>query len=593
MQNFGGLIQTNNAYLFKNEWRNMSDQRNLMKTRLEMFLQEHGLKHWSFAARKDSEFCAWVTEQTQTLPAEIPFADRVYAAVHDDPPICHRGGMRKLNSIEKGWRFCGRAGACACARESVQSACKDKIGSKSKDEWAGIITKRRETNLQKYGVANAAQTERARAAHQAFYADPEKVAAANAKVEETMLERYGVRSGLNLPIVNEIRPTIAASLSESAKENRRRLQKEHAANGRLLKSAYVRLKAKFETLGYEWLTEETVYNGVYGDGRERFPFRCKTCTTEFDDYIYDGAVPVCPHCYPTIPKYVSGEETAVADFVESLGVSVIRSSRKHLGDGTELDIILPDHGIAIEYGGLYFHSEKSSGKAKQYHRTKMEKCAEKGLRLITMFSDEWLFHRDAVQNRLRQIIGVGSLRIYARKTECRQIDHASAKAFLEQHHLQGYGRTPTARYGLFSGETLVAVMTFGPLRRSNNHTPSLGDWELYRFASTGTVVGGASKMFAAFLREHDPKSVISFCDLRWGTGGVYEKIGFEKIGTTAPSYAWVEKHSIRHNRYSFRKQRLIKEGFPSNQTEEDIMFGRGFDRIWDCGHAKFVWKPHK
>lgn len=33
----------------------------------------------------------------------------------------------------------------------------------------------------------------------------------------------------------------------------------------------------------------------------------------------------------------------------------------------------------------------------------------------------------------------------------------------------------------------------------------------------------------------------------------------------------------------------MKEGFDPNKTEREIMFERGFNRIWDCGNKKWVW----
>ncbi len=41
---------------------------------------------------------------------------------------------------------------------------------------------------------------------------------------------------------------------------------------------------------------------------------------------------------------------------------------------------------------------------------------------------------------------------------------------------------------------------------------------------------------------------------------------------------------------NFQKSKLVKEGFDPNKTEAEIMFERGFDRIWDCGSMKFIYK---
>ena len=41
-------------------------------------------------------------------------------------------------------------------------------------------------------------------------------------------------------------------------------------------------------------------------------------------------------------------------------------------------------------------------------------------------------------------------------------------------------------------------------------------------------LGGASRLFSAFVAEHDPESVKSFSDNRYFTGGMYQKLGFVK-----------------------------------------------------------------
>jgi hypothetical protein len=64
------------------------------------------------------------------------------------------------------------------------------------------------------------------------------------------------------------------------------------------------------------------------------------------------------------------------------------------------------------------------------------------------------------------------------------------------------------------------------------------------------------------------------------------------LGLSNPNY-WYFKPSSqlkRHHRFNFRKAKLISEGFGSNKTEWQIMQERGFDRIWDCGNMKFIYK---
>ncbi len=69
----------------------------------------------------------------------------------------------------------------------------------------------------------------------------------------------------------------------------------------------------------------------------------------------------------------------------------------------ELDIYLPEIKVAIEYCGLYWHIEVR-GKDKDYYRNKMLWCHEKGVRLITVFEDEYVHNCEMVLSRIRSVV---------------------------------------------------------------------------------------------------------------------------------------------------------------------------------------------
>lgn len=133
-------------------------------------------------------------------------------------------------------------------------------------------------------------------------------------------------------------------------------------------------------------------------------------------------------------------------------------------------------------------------------------------------------------------------------------------------------------------------MSFGKLRRALGQKASDNSYELLRFCSAGNIPGIASKMFKYFTRKYKPAKIMSYCDLRWGTGDLYEKLGFKFAGKSAPNYWYTKDYTIREHRYSYRKSVLIDDGYDSTKSEWEIMFDRGYDRIWDCGNYKYIWK---
>lgn len=319
-----------------------------------------------------------------------------------------------------------------------------------------------------------------------------------------------------------------------------------------------------------------------------FHCKCKNCGHEFDIPINTGymrlfryGVNWCTVCTPAETSR-SNEEMSLFDFVESLvGSEHVRKSVRDVIPYTELDIYLPDHNIAIEFDGLYWHDERR--KANTYHVAKTNLCEEHGIHLVHVFEDEWQFQPDIVKSRIKGLLGLNE-RIFARKCNVESIEDKVAKAFLDENHLQG-ACVSSYRYGLFYQGELVSVMTFGKNRFGEGI-------ELLRFANkiNTNVVGGASKLFKAFINDHpDIPIIVSFADRRWSSSDAfYPKLGFRQDGISRPSYYYII-NGRRHNRMEFTKTKLVAAGFPNDKSEHDIMLSRKIYRIYDCGNLRFIW----
>ena len=192
-------------------------------------------------------------------------------------------------------------------------------------------------------------------------------------------------------------------------------------------------------------------------------------------------------------------------------------------------------------------------------------------------------NRNIVCSRLKSLLNLNDV-IFARKTTCDIISFKDCKNFLNLNHIQG---TCSSRYnyGLFYNGELVSVMTFGKSRFKD------GEFELLRFANKlyTNVVGGASKLFSHFRKDHpEVKKIISYADRRWSKGNLYENLGFTCTDKTPISYCYVLKDR-RHNRIEFQKHKLVAEGADPNKSEHEIMLDKGIYRIYDCGNLKYEY----
>ena len=286
----------------------------------------------------------------------------------------------------------------------------------------------------------------------------------------------------------------------------------------------------------------------------------------------------CPRCSSRISK---GEQELV-DWLRASGVRVEQQCRTTL-EGGELDILVPDKNIAIEYCGLYWHSEELRGKA--YHLDKHNKAAEAGVRLITLFEDEWVHKQSVVKSALSSILGLTKTKVYARNTAVEFVQWSEVASVYNENHLQGAGTPCAVNLVLKSEGLVVAAMSFREDRFGSN------DLELVRYVTTARVVGGFSKLFSAFRKTLATGTrIVSYCDHRWFTGETYRLVGFIEEQSSAPGYWWC-KGTSRYSRVAFQKHKLANklESFNSGFTEEKNMINNGFWKIWDCGMGKWVF----
>lgn len=399
-------------------------------------------------------------------------------------------------------------------------------------------------------------------------------------VIKTSLEKYGCKN----PYMND-------GVKEKIKNTKlKKYGDENYNNSK--KNKETQLKHFYKLLFENRLNNEYIplfnldeYVGI----EKKYKFKHTKCGHEFYDSLDNGHVPVCRNCYP-LESNKSKYEDELYDFIDTLlpNEIIIRNDKKILNNIYELDIFIPNKKIAIEFNGLYWHSEIGGKKSKKYHLGKTKFCFLKNIRLIHVFEDEWVLKKEIVKNRLKNILGIINKKIYARKCTIKEIDSKTKNNFLNEYHLQGEDKSKI-KLGLFYEDELVSVMTFGSLRKSLGYKGVKNTFELIRFVSKYNVIGGASKLLKYFIVNYKPNKIISYADRRWSTGNLYEKIGFKFITTTEPSYWYTNTYITRTHRFNFRKNVLSKklEQFDPKLSEWQNMQLNNYDRIWDCGTLKY------
>ena len=246
----------------------------------------------------------------------------------------------------------------------------------------------------------------------------------------------------------------------------------------------------------------------------------------------------------------------------------------------EYDIYIPSKNIAIEVNGLFWHSDKPEN----YHFNKSNNLENVHVFHFTDLDIQSNF--ELIQSMIRVKLG-DCTKIHGRKCEIKQISYKESVQFEIENHIQGTAMSKL-RYGIYYKNELVSIMTFGKPRFDDNH-----EWEIIRMCTKKNtiVVGGASKILNTFIKEHKPKSLLSYSDIRFGTGKVYENLGLFYERNTKPSYVWVDKRAIMTiSRYKCNKPQLRKwlETYDDNLSQSENMIKAGYRKYFDCGNKVYT-----
>ena len=283
-------------------------------------------------------------------------------------------------------------------------------------------------------------------------------------------------------------------------------------------------------------------------------------------------------------KLSSSYELEIYEWLKSIYSGDIYTNRYDIirdSEAKQLDFLIPEKKLAIEFNGNYYHSV-NAGKDKNYHLNKTKLCQKKDIRLIHVFEYEWTSKKNICKSIISSALGIYENRIYARDCEVKEVSSKEVKEFLEENHLQGYVSS-SYRIGLYFNDELIQLLCFGQNRFKKNEI------ELLRFCTklNYQVIGGFSK-----LLNHQPyTNFISYIDLSKFDARGYLKNNFEIISRSSPNYKYIQGEKIL-NRISAQKHKLPKilgDTFDDRKTETQNMLDAGWYKIYDCGNLKLLY----
>lgn len=538
-----------------------------MKEEIVKFLNDIAPNQWSKKIMGAPEYVTYLNQQYPN----VLLKDQIKSLVHGYNPYClvcnkplsYGGNKITYTCSLECKNIHNETNESFCKRRQKTHEEKENLRKKAKDRYLNI------TNHPRYGAILSDESKR-KISDALIGHVPSDIAIENQRKAFALRKERGYIS----PLKN--RKATSAQIEGA----RRGLE---TVNLNKITQKICNINDLCKTNGYIILThDDKFYN---------FRLECQRCKHIFN-YTCQGfrestkhGQKLCPNCYPR-QQIVSNIEIELREYIVSIYSGTIVYNDREKLSGKELDIYFPDLNLAIELDGIYWHSE-------QVHQNKLNIkhkngfAYARGIRLIQIFEDEWVYNKNIVKSRLSHILKLhNDKKIYARKCVIKHIDNATKTIFLKENHIQG-NDVSKIRYGAFYQNELVAVMTFKPTNMVKGGNGSVMELSRFCVKLNHSITGIASKLMKNYKQEYskDWKTLISYADARWSVGNLYKTLGFSYVTHTSPSYFYIID-GRRWHRSNFMKHKIVTVE-TSHLSEYEIMLNRGYDRIWDAGALKF------
>ena len=268
----------------------------------------------------------------------------------------------------------------------------------------------------------------------------------------------------------------------------------------------------------------------------------------------------------------------------------IRSNRDIIAP-QELDIYIPDTKTAIEYNGIYWHSNQIL-EDMYFHQNKSLKCYNKGIRLIHIFEHEWA--NENTRAKILNIIDNNDKKyIDNDDIEIAEIDYETYNCVKEIYSLSNEDIKVDICLGIFSlieQTELIGVASF----------TKIGDGE-FRLVDIclddSAIVENKLKLIIKYMSDKYNATTIRYiCDFGKNYTTDIESAGFTLCDVTEPN-----AHFVHHSKFiEISEEELASKMTDINREEyynilsaeerEELIRELGYHTIYDSGNAVFVWE---
>jgi DNA-directed RNA polymerase subunit RPC12/RpoP len=330
------------------------------------------------------------------------------------------------------------------------------------------------------------------------------------------------------------------------------------------------------------------FNGVLDE--KQYPWICNQCNKRFFDSINNGEMPRCPSCFPKAQVRYSSYELEIIEFLKTLGFKdheILKGSRIEIFP-LELDIYIPCCNFAIEFDGIYWHSEDGPNHtSSKYHLKKTRDCNKLGIDLLHIFEDDWINKKEIVQSIIRNLLKVQKNIISSSSCNILSVSEDVSAEFLEKNHLNSHDLKDSTSLGLYYKDVLLSIMLF-------SHT-NQRSWILMDYVELvdHSVMDGFSTLLLQFIEDYNPLEIITVHDRKYPVNPEILFFGFQLVKKLNPTYYILDgtKRLGRLQRLGYENPNtsLLVDCYDSSMSDWENLKNNRYNRIWDCGHLVYSY----
>ena len=323
-------------------------------------------------------------------------------------------------------------------QKKIKQTCIERLGCENPFQNENIKNKIKQTNLERYGCEHPAQNENVKEKTKQtclerlgceYVFQSEKI---KDKIKQTNLERLGCEHPLqNKEVQEKVKQTNLERLgcehpaqNENVKEKTKltNIEKYNCESPFQIKEVKEKLKQTHYDNSYDNFILSFIKYGItplfpkeeYTGYDKTYRWKCK-CGNIFESRIYPTShveeCPYLPHCWECYPR-LSGEsksELELLDFVKQYFPNAHKDNE--LIKPKELDIVIDELKLAIEFDGDYWHSSEhwlenhnNLDEYYGYHLNKTIEANKKGYRLIHIGESDWINNKEKIKDKLIDIL---------------------------------------------------------------------------------------------------------------------------------------------------------------------------------------------